>query len=802
MHPASDEPSTPSHEQAEEQGILSEPGYSPVREDLHIPDYQLLKRIGAGAYGEVWLAQGVTGALRAVKILWREDFELTRTFHREFLGIQQFEPISRGHPGLVDVLHVGWNEERGYYYYVMELADDCVEGPHITSVENYAPRTLASDLREHGRLDLHFCQEAGAFMADALHYMHEHGLTHRDIKPANVIYCGGVCKIADIGLVALSGERSFVGTEGYVPPEGPGTHQADLYSLGKVLYEMSSGMDRMEFPAVPDKIHPSELAFWKNLNQVIIRACAPDLNERFTHGNSMADALRAVTDQPKQTLLKRTYRKIKNAAVFVLGSAILGASWSGAKHQQDWTYSVAAATQAPLRIMYPTAGKPWQSSTGLWFSYGKNRHVADMPVDFKIYNQFLEATTSPFEGEVLPLPAGPAANNKSVSAVVVPADDANAFCEWLTQKERATGRMTVDKEIAWTKIQASKQPNAASNKNGWQAMRLEVVQATYGTLVITSSPSPAKVYGNDELLGSTPLTLQRVNSGLYDYYIHYPGYKWENLKGSLKVNERKQLHIKLKNINAVLWDKSWTNSEKIKLQPLGRVLMSTTEIRRRDYLAYLQAMQYPPLPKQLLDRSAELDLPITHVTHAEAQAYCDWLTAKERDSQLIGQEDRYRLPLDDEWSMAAGLPRELGASPAESHLRILGFYPWGFQVQVLDANVYDTSAAKAVNDPNPPKRVYDDKFPYAAPVGSFKPNARFFYDLSGNVWEWVEEAYGGKEAGTGQYGTVRGGSWRTQQMQQLLSSYRMALPRDSRSDEVGFRMVLSYGQPARVEESF
>jgi formylglycine-generating enzyme required for sulfatase activity len=507
-----------------------------------------------------------------------------------------------------------------------------------------------------------------------------------------------------------------------------------------------------------------------------------------------------VTDQPKRSFIGRTYQSLKRVALFLIGSACLGAGWSAAKHQQDWSYTIAAATQAPPRIMHPTAGKPWQSSTGLWFSYAKNRHTADMPVDFKIYNQFLESTTSPFEGEVLPLPAGPAANNKSVSAVVVPVDDADAFCEWLTQRERNAGRMTFEKEIGWTKIQVSKQTNAASNRNGWQAIRLEVIQATYGSIVITSNPSPAKVYENDELLGNTPLTLARVNSGLYNYYLNYPGYKWENLKGSLKVNERKQLHVKLKNINAVIWDKPWTNSEKIRLQPLGQVLMSVTEIRRRDYLNYLQAMSYTPLPEQHLERKDELDLPVTHVTHAGAQAYCAWLTNKERKSELIGQEERYRLPLDDEWSMAAGLPRELGTSPAESHLRILGFYPWGFQVEILEANVYDSSAAQALRDPKPPNRAYNDTFPYTAPVGSFKPNPRQIQDLSGNVWEWVEEAYGGKDTSTAQHGTLRGGSWRTKQMQQLLSSYRLAMPKSTSKDDVGFRIVLSHGQPARVED--
>ena len=109
------------------------------RDDIVIPDYTLLKRIGAGAYGEVWLAQSITGALRAVKIVWREDFELTKTFHREFLGIQQFEPISRGHPGLVHILHVGWNEQRGFYYCVMELADDATTGPNVQDLKAYEP---------------------------------------------------------------------------------------------------------------------------------------------------------------------------------------------------------------------------------------------------------------------------------------------------------------------------------------------------------------------------------------------------------------------------------------------------------------------------------------------------------------------------------------------------------------------------------------------------------------------------------------------------------------------------------------
>ena len=89
-----------------------------------IPDHTLLRPIGRGAYGEVWLARNIMGAFRAVKIIWRRQFESQRPYDREFEGIQRYEPVSRSSGGLVHVLHVGRNEADGYFYYVMELADD------------------------------------------------------------------------------------------------------------------------------------------------------------------------------------------------------------------------------------------------------------------------------------------------------------------------------------------------------------------------------------------------------------------------------------------------------------------------------------------------------------------------------------------------------------------------------------------------------------------------------------------------------------------------------------------------------
>src|SRR5213078_4583717 len=138
-----------------------------------IPDHKLLRPIGRGAYGEVWLARNVMGALRAVKVIQRGQFESDRPYEREFTGIQRFEPVSRSSGGLVHVLHVGRNDAEGYFYYVMELADGEKEqvgkwasekvGSDVAtsaspahfptfSPASYRPRTLRSDLKRLGRL--------------------------------------------------------------------------------------------------------------------------------------------------------------------------------------------------------------------------------------------------------------------------------------------------------------------------------------------------------------------------------------------------------------------------------------------------------------------------------------------------------------------------------------------------------------------------------------------------------------------------------------------------------------------------
>lgn len=109
------------------------------------------------------------------------------------------------------------------------------------------------------------------------------------MKPSNILFVGGEPKLADAGLVAAMDEaRSLVGTAGYIAPEGPGTPQANLYALGKVLYEAAFGKDRQEFPALPAEVasRPDHGRLLE-LNAILLKACAVDARERYRSADQM-----------------------------------------------------------------------------------------------------------------------------------------------------------------------------------------------------------------------------------------------------------------------------------------------------------------------------------------------------------------------------------------------------------------------------------------------------------------------------------------------------------------------------------
>ena len=257
----------------------------------NIPDHELLCRIGRGGYGEVWLAKDVLGAHHAVKIVRRSRFTDDRPLEREFEGLKRFTPISRSHPNLVQILHIGRTPDG--IYYVMEAADD--EGL------NYSPRTLANVLKHRGRLPLQECLVLSIDLASALDFLHQRGLVHRDVKPSNVIFVNGVPKLADIGLVTEAAPASGAqfGTPGYMPPEGPGTTAGDVYSLGKLVYEAAFGLDCTRFPDLPRAlIEAGDESELLELNRVLLKACENDPARRHRSAGELREALLQLQQAP------------------------------------------------------------------------------------------------------------------------------------------------------------------------------------------------------------------------------------------------------------------------------------------------------------------------------------------------------------------------------------------------------------------------------------------------------------------------------------------------------------------------
>jgi serine/threonine protein kinase/Flp pilus assembly protein TadD len=295
-----------------------------------IPGHQLLREIGRGSYGAVWLARNDFGTLRAVKFVHRSDFEDERPFQREIQGIKAYEPISRLHDGLVDILQLGVEEDS--FYYVMELADDAnAVGDDVgddRAPESYCPRTLHSELKRRRRFPASECIRFGLQMADALDFLHARGLVHRDIKPSNVIFVQGQPKLADVGSVAaIEDARSMVGTLGYVPISGAGTPQGDIYAFGKVLYEMCTGCDRRDFPTLPEDLKElQDRRAVVELNEILIRACADNPKERYRNISELRHDLKLLSEGRSIRAVKSTKRMIRGLmTVGVIAAAALGA---------------------------------------------------------------------------------------------------------------------------------------------------------------------------------------------------------------------------------------------------------------------------------------------------------------------------------------------------------------------------------------------------------------------------------------------------------------------------------------------
>ncbi len=190
--------------------------------------------------------------------------------------------------------------------------------------------------------------------------------------------------------------------------------------------------------------------------------------------------------------------------------------------------------------------------------------------------------------------------------------------------------------------------------------------------------------------------------------------------------------------------------------------------------------------------------PVVGVNLADARAYAAWLTAGHRGAGLIAADEIYRLPTDREWSLAAGLGEERGATPEERMAFSDTAYPWGAGWPPPAGFGNYAGTESAAGKPSWWGTIpggYTDAWPRTAPVGTFPPNALGVHDLSGNVWEWVDEPYTTSALAR----VTRGGCWGSDRPAYLLLAKRSPTFAGSRNDELGFRLVLAKGELAGGE---
>jgi formylglycine-generating enzyme required for sulfatase activity len=205
--------------------------------------------------------------------------------------------------------------------------------------------------------------------------------------------------------------------------------------------------------------------------------------------------------------------------------------------------------------------------------------------------------------------------------------------------------------------------------------------------------------------------------------------------------------------------------------PRFKTLMSITPVRVCDYASYCEKKH---IVHPQVDFHQSPEHPVVNVTWHEARAFCEWLTAREHEKNLLTPSLRYRLPTDLEWSAAIGLFPEEQSSPHLRSGRMPG-YPWG------------KNFPPPVNAGNYSPSLGVDDFHETAPVGSFAPNRFGFYDLGGNVWEFVNEPY---EPGS-QVKVARGASCFNEGEDYLRASYRDPIEAGRRRNNGGFRLALS-----------
>jgi len=339
--------------------------FAVLSEGTIVGHYKVIRKIGSGGMGEVFLAEDTElnrrVALKFLPFEYTSDEGFKARFKRE---AQATAALS--HPNIVTIHEVG--EYQGRPFFAMEY------------VEGYSLKESA----HQKELSLDQIIDLAIQLCEGLQEAHAANIVHRDIKPSNILISkSGRPKLVDFGLAAIKGEERLtkagttMGTVGYMSPEqvqGQEVDQrSDIFSLGVVLYEMITG--RAPFKgdteaAVLNSILsdiPEPLARYKakipvGLQEIVDKALDKDLETRYQTATGVLADLKRVKKATDLGLATRTYiaprRKPRSGIKRVLvPGLILAAIVSVILVLQPWKIEIrptqdVVAAENRLAIMY------------------------------------------------------------------------------------------------------------------------------------------------------------------------------------------------------------------------------------------------------------------------------------------------------------------------------------------------------------------------------------------------------------------------------------------------------------------
>ena len=257
--------------------------------------YQIVSPLGSGGFGAVYLARDT----------WIDKDVAIKVPHKQNLNFSELlrEPrllAALNHPNIVSITTA--EKQDNVFFIVMEYVNG---------------RTLDDIIASEGALGIDRALEYAFQIGHAVEHAHRQGVIHRDLRPPNILVSdSGVLKVADFGTsrfleIAAYG-TTVIGSPPYMPPEqfeGKAVFASDLYSLGVTMYQMLTGVLPYDTPAPNDleKLRRGELvrpprlqnpAIPKAVNDVVMKAMAPDLSVRYQHAGDLLDDLAAARPAP------------------------------------------------------------------------------------------------------------------------------------------------------------------------------------------------------------------------------------------------------------------------------------------------------------------------------------------------------------------------------------------------------------------------------------------------------------------------------------------------------------------------